>query len=77
MKFEFVSNYAEEDIQFTLEEIFPETSVNLKSIKQCKPRSADYLYNDKVKLSPGKRDYWPEMQTDPAIVFKNLKKVMT
>ena len=61
-KFEFVGNYAEEDIQFTLEDIFPETSVYLKSLKQCKPPSGDYLYNVTVKLSPGQREYWPEMK---------------
>jgi hypothetical protein len=33
MKYEFVINYAEEDIQSTLQEIFPETSVTIKYLK--------------------------------------------
>ena len=73
MKYEFVSNYAEEDVEYTLEEIFPEASLDLQTLKQCRPRSADYLYTVTVKLSPGQRSFWPEMQADQADVFKNLK----
>jgi hypothetical protein len=77
LKYEFVSNYAEDDIQFTLEEIFPERSIYLVSLKQCKPRSADYLHCVTVELSSGQRKHWPEMQADQAAVFKNLKKLQS
>ena len=77
LKYEFVSNYAEDDIQFTLEEIFPERSIHLVSLKQCKPRSADFLHSVTVKLSPGQRKHWPDMQADQAAVFKNLKKLQS
>ena len=77
MKFEFISNYADEDIQYTLEELFLETSFHLQSVKQCAPRSADYLFNVTVNLSPGQRNSWPNMQPDQAEVFKHLKKLVT
>ena len=75
MKFEFISNYADEDIQYSLEEIFPETSFHLQSVKQCEPRSEDYLYTVTVNLSPGQKNSCANMQTDQSVVFKQLKKL--
>ena len=75
MKFEFISNYEDEDIQYSLEEIFPETSFHLQSVKQCEPRSEDYLYTVTVNLSPGQKNSCANMQTDQSVVFKQLKKL--
>jgi hypothetical protein len=38
----FISEYAEEDILFTLDEIFPERNSVLDSLVQSGPQSADY-----------------------------------
>ena len=55
LKYTFVSDYHEDDIKYTLEEIFPDNHANLETLKQCKPRSADYLVSVYVKLSSGQK----------------------
>ena len=73
-KYTFGSDYHDDDIKYTLEEIFPDKHVNLESLKQCKPRSADYLFSVDVKLSSGQKSTWPEMNAEQFPVFKELKK---
>ena len=74
-KYTFVSDYHEDDILYTLEEIFLENSVQLEPLKQCQPRSADYLYSVAVKLSSSQESTWPDMSSDQSQVFKDLKKI--
>ena len=74
-KYTFVSDYHEDDIKYTLDEIFPDNHVNLESLEQCKPKSADYLYSVDVKLSSGQKSTWPEMNSEQSPVFKELKKI--
>ena len=74
-KYTFVSDYHEDDIEYTLEEIFPDSYVNLESLKQCQPMSADYLFSVDVKLSSGQNSKWPEMNSEQSPVFKELKKI--
>ena len=47
--FSFTSNYAEEDIKYTLDEIFPDKNCSLESYGPCKPRSAEHFCTVKVK----------------------------
>ena len=61
LKYTFVSNYHEDDILFTLDEIFPEKSVILESQVQCRPRSADYLYTLVVKVASGQKAALPKV----------------
>ena len=75
MKYEFTSSYAEEDIVYTLEEIFPDTKVKLETLSQCQPRSAEYWYTVVVKVKLGQKLHWPDMMTDQAEVFNYLKKI--
>ena len=75
VNFTFISDYHEDDILYTLEEIFLENSVKLEPLKQCQPRSADYLYSVTVKLSSSQDSTWPDMNSDQAQVFKDLKKI--
>ena len=65
----------DETSKYTLEEIFPDSYVNLESLKQCQPRSADYLFSVDVKLSSGQNSKWPEMNSEQSPVFKELKKI--
>ena len=46
MKFKFVSNFAKEDIEYTLDKIFPEENFDLQTLKfkTVYTRLADYLY---------------------------------
>ena len=55
MKNQFISNYAEEDIVYTLDEIFPAGSFELECLQQCAPRSADCIYTVVVNLLPGQK----------------------
>ena len=75
IKYQFISNYAEEDIVYTLDEIFPAGSFELECLQQCAPRSADCIYTVVVNLLPGQKSFWPEMMTDQAEVFKDLKDI--
>ena len=75
VNYTFISDYHEDDILYTLEEIFLENSVQLEPLKQCQPRSADYLYSVAVKLSSSQESTWPNMSSDQAQVFKDLKKI--
>ena len=75
IKYEFTSSYAEEDIVYTLEELFPDAKLQLETLSQCQPRSAEYLYNVVVKVKLGQKLDWPDMITDQAEVFNNLKKI--
>ena len=65
----------DETSKYTLEEIFPDKHVNLESLKQCKPKSADYLYSVDVKLSSDQNSKWPKMNSEQSPVCKELKKI--
>ena len=63
MKYTFKSEYAEEDLIYTIEEIFPEKNANLESIVQCRPKSAECLCTVIVKFSL--EDQKPLLQLSP------------
>ena len=41
--------YAEEDINYTLDEIFPDKNSSLEAYEPCKPRSAEHFCTVKMK----------------------------
>ena len=70
----FKSDFAEEDIIYTLDEILTdEIETQLKSrVRLYGPRSAAHLCTVVIKLPPEKTFTWPEMTSDQAEVFKDL-----
>ena len=70
-----ISNYAEEDIAYTIDEIFPEKTATLDSLVRCRPRSADHLCTITVKPASGKSFIWPVMNYVQTEVIRDLKKV--
>ena len=75
IKYTFVSDYHEDDIQYTFDEIFPDNKIKIETLKQCQPRSAEYIFSVEVKLSYSQKSTWPEMNSDQSKVFKELKKI--
>ena len=76
--YSFVSMYAEEDILYTLEEIFPTTEFRciLKSRERIEPLGADHLcILDLEALIEGKTLTWPEMGTKQVVVFEKLRRI--
>ena len=65
----------DETSKYPLEEIFPDKHVNLESLKQCKPKTADYLYSVDVKLSSDQNSKWPKMNSEQSPVCKKWKKI--
>ena len=78
VKYSFVSMYAEEDIIYTIEEIFPRTEViwTLESRVRVEPLSAHHVCVLKVKaLKRGRKLSWPEVSAEQAVVFEEVKKI--
>ena len=71
----FVSEFAREDIEYTLREIFPHVETNLISqVKIVRPRSADHLCTVEI-IPPDLQNFsWPEMSTVQDEVIKDLQK---
>ena len=77
-KYSFVSMYAEEDIMYTLGEIFPKTEVRctLESRERVAPKSAHHLcILDIEAITSGRSQVWPDMTADQAVVFEEVKKI--
>ena len=73
-KYTFLSDYAEEDIKYTLDEIFPKKNAILSSMVQCWPRSAECLCTVEVKIDSGQEFFWPAMDTIQAQVVQDSKE---
>jgi hypothetical protein len=80
--FSFKSDFAEEDIEYCLDEIFKDTNVTSKQIilkDQLRPRSADYLYTLELKMDKEnihKSNFsWPKMSSSQKEVSQNLKRI--
>ena len=74
VKYTLRSEYAKEDIIYTLDEIFPDTSANLEEMVQCRPRSAECLCTVVLKSAPGQESAWPAMNTLQTQVIQDLKR---
>ena len=80
--FSFKSDFAEEDVENCIDEIFKNTNVSSAKIilkDQLRPSSADYLYTLELKIDNGiiqKASFsWPQMSSSQKDVFKNLKRI--
>ena len=74
VRYTFSSDYAEEDIKYTLDEIFPKKNAFLSSMVQCRPRSAECLCTVEVKIDSGQEFFWPAMDTIQVQVVQDLKE---
>ena len=74
VKYTFRSEYAEEDIIYTLEEIFPEKNAKLESMVQCRPKCADCLCTVVIRLASGQESVWPAMDVIQTQVIQDLKR---
>ena len=76
LTYTFVSEFARDDIVYTLEEIFPaEMEPKLTSRVKAPhygPKSADHICSVQIKLPDNRSFSWPEMLADQAEVFKDL-----
>ena len=75
LTYTFVSDYADEDIMYTLREIFPDSFETklLARLKLGGLNSADYLFT--VQLNPPDDEFiWPTMNKIQAEVLKEVKK---
>ena len=71
----FVIDYAEEDIKYTLDEIFPKNNAFLlSSMVQCRPQSAECFCSVEVKIDSGQEFFWPAMDSIQAQVVQDLKE---
>ena len=71
----FKSDYGEEDIEYSLQEIFQE-SATLVSRVALRPRSAEHLCTVEIKLGDCEHFSWPNMREDQIEVFTDLQRVM-
>ena len=70
--------YAEEDIIYTLDEIFPRTDVKctLESRVHMEPLNAKHFCILEVNAITGGRSLsWPYMKADQAVVFEEPKRL--
>ena len=77
-KYSFVSMYAEEDIIYTIDEIFPRSEVicTFESRVRVEPLSAHHLCILKVKaIVKGRSLCWPLMNASQAVVFEEIKTI--
>ena len=72
--FTFVSEYALEDIEYTVREIFPDVETNLLSrVKLIGPWSADHLCTLEINLS-SENFSWPELSRCQKEVLKDIQQ---
>ena len=74
VNYTFLSDYSEEDIKYTLDEIFQKKNAFLNSMVQCRPRSAECLCTVEVKIDSGQEFFWPAMNTIQAQVVQDLNE---
>ena len=73
--YEFKSDYGEEDIEYSLLEIFQD-SATLVSRVALRPRSAEHLCTVEIKLGDSENFSWPNMRKDQKEVFSDLQKIV-
>ena len=75
VNFTFVSEFAIEDVEYTLREIFPNIETNLLSrVKLIGPWSADHLCTLEIHLPDSQNFAWPEMSRVQAEVLTDIQK---
>ena len=71
----FTSEYADDDVDFTIREMFPcyEEFKVLSKTKISEPHSADRIFRVNIKLPPEQMFLWPMMTGTQLEVLKNLR----
>ena len=71
--YSFISDYHQDDILYTLEELFPIGSATLVSSVAPRPKeTADQQCTVALKKTAGQDVVWPDMKEDQAQVFRQL-----
>ena len=73
--YQFTSSYGEEDILYSLEELFPVKSTVLLSRVRVTPLRAEHLCTVTWKGTAGQRLAWPVMWGDLPEVFTAIEQV--
>ena len=68
LKYTFVSWFHQEDVKYTLKEIFLEEACIVSREKVGEPKSAEYLWTIEVKVP------WPKMSADQTQIFKDIQQ---
>ena len=72
--YSFVSDFGEEDILFSLEEVFPpEKIATLLSRVRVSPLSADHQCHMMLRPVQGKKTSWPALGPENVDVFREVK----
>ena len=75
LTYTFVSDFHQEDVDYTLKEIFPNIGTTILSNVKIGDRfSADHLFSVIFELQNDQKFSWPEMTPDQAVVFKDVQK---
>ena len=75
LTYTFVSDYHREDVEYTLEEVFPkDVETQILSCKKVGDRSsADHLFSVSIQLPDDRKFSWPDMSADQVVVIKNVQ----
>ena len=71
--YSFKSNYGQEDIEYSLSEIFPENATILAS--RLTPKGADHFCTVVVKGRITGDGFWPLMSPEDAKVIREVSKM--
>ena len=75
LTYTFVSDFHQEDVDYTLKEIFPNIGTTILSNVKIGDRfSADHLFTVIFELQDDQKFSWPQMTPDQAVVFKDVQK---
>ena len=75
LTYTFVSDFHQEDVDYTLKEIFPGIGTKiLSNVKVGDRFSADHLFSVLIDLQDDQNFSWPRMSADQAVVFKDVQK---
>ena len=75
VRYSFKSDYAEEDILDSLQEIFPESEAKLEERVPITPLSNNHLCTVMVKELVGQNPSWPVLEGENVEVFRELRRI--
>ena len=74
LTFSFKSDYGQEDIEYTLNDILPK-STNLVSRVRIRPLDADHLCTVVLETVKGQNFSWPNMKPDDAEIIREVVRI--
>ena len=73
VQYTFISDYHQDDILYTLEELFPPGTVSIVKWVAHRPKeSADQHCTVEIKKIAGQKHIWPDMNEEQRLVFREL-----